>query len=170
MSDSRRYKERAKREERGLHLLVSQHCSVCVPLSAQYFRPTSAHTGEFCAVTWELIECGSCVNHPKPQKTHTHTGARVHMVLPKQPSHVRVSAGQTFKRLSAEQGKHKGILRNEHFLAIYRWRVSQKSGTDFYMAHPHELSVPLSLTLSECRRYIAGSEPKPIKSFKHFSL
>lgn len=152
---------RAKREERGLHLLVSQHCSVCVPLSAQYFRPTSAHTGEFCAVTWELIECGGCVNHPKPQKTHTHTGTRVHMVLPKQPSHIRMSAGQTFKRLSAEQGKHKGILRNEHFLATHRWQVSQKWGTDFYMdtveAHPHELSVPLRLTLSDCRRNITGS-------------
>lgn len=163
------------RRKKDLHLFASQHCSVCAPLSAQYFRPTSVHTGKFCAVTRELIECGGCVNHPKPQKTHTHTGARVHTLLPKQPSHVRV----------CQWAKHlKGWVlnranRSEYWEMSTSWQytddVSRKNRASTFIWAPWG-PTHMSYQCHYASQWVTvevmwlGAKPKLIKSFKHSPL
>lgn len=117
-------RESKKRGKRPSFISESTLFCLCAAVSPIFQTNIWAHRRVLCCHMGINRVWGLCKSSQTSKNTHT--GARVHMVLPKQPSHIRVSAGQTFKRLSGEQGKHKGILRNEHFLAVHKWRVSQK--------------------------------------------
>ena len=78
--------EVCKREREGEssinHQLMSQHCSVCAPLTGQHFRPTSVHASKFVLSHWNWSSVGLCKSFQTSENTHTHARCRAKQLPP----------------------------------------------------------------------------------------